>query len=189
MPTRIENKKPCPRIPTLTFSDNLHSSSQVHIRHVRGLPGEGWGRVMPSLCWSFLRLPVAWIVVVTSLSSLFANCQCLLRGLPQVFRATSPICPRFVGHFWDCLLLGLLLSHLFPPFLPIASAYWEDCRQFSGPRHLLLLPFRRPRYGGAYQKSELAGGTSLSSKNHESFEKFCYNTKYYCTYHLEKKLI
>ena len=111
----------------------------------------GGGGGMPSLCWSFLRLPVAWIVVVTSLSSLFANCQCLLRGLPQVFRATSPIRPRFVGHFWDCLLLGLLLSHLFPPFLPIASAYWEDCRQFSGPRHLLLLPFRRPRYGGAYQ--------------------------------------
>ena len=93
MPTRIENKNPCPRIPTLPFSDNLHSSSQVHIRHVRGLPGEGWGGV----------------------------------------------CPRFVGHFWDCLLLGLLLSHLFPPFLPIASAYWEDCRKFSGPRHLYAL--------------------------------------------------
>ena len=136
MPTRIENKNPCPRIPTLPFSDILHSSSQVHIRHVRGLPGEGWGgyalallviseiaccldccchisflpfcqlpvlteriaasfqghvTYMPSLCWSFLRLPVAWIVVVTSLSSLSANCQCLLRGLPPVFRATSPI--------------------------------------------------------------------------------------------------
>ena len=88
---------------------------------------------MPLLCWSFLRLPVAWIVAVTFLFSLYANCQCFLRGLSPVFQATSPI----------------------------VSTPWKPC------------------YKGAYQKSELAGHTSLSSKNHESFEKFCYITKYY----------
>ena len=65
------------QLPVLT--ERIAASFQGHVTY------------MPSLCWSFLRLPVAWIVVVTSLSSLSANCQCLLRGLPPVFRATSPI--------------------------------------------------------------------------------------------------
>lgn len=55
-------------------------------------------------------------------------------------------CPHFVAHFWDCLLPGLLQSHFFPPFLPILSAFWEDCHQFSGPRCLLLLPLGRPHW-------------------------------------------
>ena len=38
----------------------------------------------------------------------------------------------------------LPLPQFFPSFLSIVSAFWEDCPQFSGPRHLSLLPLGRP---------------------------------------------
>ena len=41
---------------------------------------------------------------------------------------------------------GLSLSQFFPSFLSIVSAFWEDCRQFSAPCCLSLLPLGRPQH-------------------------------------------
>lgn len=41
---------------------------------------------------------------------------------------------------------GLSLSQFFPSFLSIVSAFWEECRQFSAPCCLSLLPLGRPQH-------------------------------------------
>ena len=47
---------------------------------------------------------------------------------------------------------GLSLSQFFPPFLSIVGALAKDCRQFSGPCLLSLLPLGRSHYSTPYFK-------------------------------------
>ena len=53
---------------------------------------------------------------------------------------------------FDYLKRGLSLSQFFPPSLSIVGALAKDCRQFSGPCRLSILPLGGSHYSTPYFK-------------------------------------